>query len=84
MPALVINLAPSSASNAQQKSEREVSRKVAARAGKWFNLLILNEDMNDIMKIVESIENAGLLIGGASKTRKHKIKKARTMDLFLL
>ena len=80
LPALVINTASNSSSNAQQKFEREVSRKV----GKGFNLLISNEDMNDIMKIVESIENSGLLIGGASKTRKHKLKKARKMDFFLL
>ena len=48
LPALVINTASNSSSNAQQKFEREVSRKV----GKGFNLLISNEDMNDIMKIV--------------------------------
>ena len=31
--------------------------------------------MDDIIKIVESLENSGLLIDGASETVKHEIKK---------
>ena len=31
--------------------------------------------MDDIIKIVESLENSGLLIDGASETAKHEIKK---------
>ena len=38
-------------SNARNKSERKISGKGAARAGKGFTLFISNEDMNDIIKI---------------------------------
>ena len=31
--------------------------------------------MDDIIKIVESLENSGLLIDGASETVKHEVKK---------
>ena len=31
--------------------------------------------MNDITKIVESLEKSGLLIDGANETVKHEIKK---------
>ena len=42
---------------------------------KIFTLFISNEDMNDITKIVESLEKSGLLIDGANETVKHEIKK---------
>ena len=31
-------------------------------------LIIENEDMNDIMKIIEALENLGILLKGVSKT----------------
>ena len=43
LPGLVSNLA----SDVINKLEREISGKRAARAGKGFNLFILNEDMNN-------------------------------------
>ena len=39
-------------------------------AGKRFVLFISDEDMDDIIKIVESSEKSGLLIDGATKTVK--------------
>ena len=33
--------------------------------------------MDDIVKIIKSLEDSGLLIDGATETVKHKIKKAR-------
>ena len=38
-------------------------------------LTILNEEMNDITKIVKSLEGSGLLIKGISETIKNKEKK---------
>ena len=46
-------------------------------AGRRFTLFISNEDMDDIIKIIESLEKSGLLIDGASETVKHEIKKTR-------
>ena len=39
-------------SNAINRFEIEISGKEAVRAGKGFTLLNLNEDMNDIIKII--------------------------------
>ena len=39
--------------------------------------VILNEEMEDIMKIVTSLEEFGLLIKGISETIKNKIKKTK-------
>ena len=47
------------------KFERRISEQGAVRAGKRFTIFILNEDMDDIIKTVESLENSGLLIDGA-------------------
>ena len=45
------------------------------RAGKWFNLLISNEDMNDIIKIIKWLRDSSVLIDGVTETVKHKINK---------
>ena len=36
--------------------------------------IISNEEMNDIMKIVQSLEKSGLLIKGVSETIKNEAK----------
>ena len=63
------------ASNAINKLERKTSGKAAVRAGKEFNLFISNEDMNDIIKIIKSLEDSNVLIDGITETVKHEIKK---------
>ena len=45
------------------------------RAGKKFTLLISNEDMNNIFKIVKSLEQLGVLIYEVTETVKHEIRK---------
>ena len=40
-----------------------------------MTLRISNEDMNDIMKIIESLEESGLLIKDISKTIKNEAKE---------
>ena len=42
--------------------------------------VILNEEMKDIMKIVTSLEEFGLLIKRISETIKSKIKKNKKKD----
>ena len=41
----------------------------------FTTLIISNEEMNDIMKIVKSFEEAGLLIKGVSKTIKNEVEE---------
>ena len=63
MTGLVSNLA----SNTVYKCERKESEKGAVRARKGFTLFILNEDMNEIIKIIKSLENLGILIDGVTE-----------------
>ena len=43
--------------------------------GEGVKLVIENEDMNDIMKIIEALENSGILLKGVSKTIENKTKE---------
>ena len=40
-------------------------------------LIILNEEMDNIMKIIKSVEQSGLLIKGASETIKNEAKEKK-------
>ena len=73
LPGLVINLA----SNTINQFERKISGKGAVRAGKGLTLSISNEDMNDIIKIIKSLEDSNVLTDGITETVKYEIKKAR-------
>ena len=44
------------------------------RAGKRFSLFISNEDTNDIIKVIQTVEDANVLIDGITETGKHEIK----------
>ena len=48
-------------------------------------LTISNEEINEIMKLVQSLEKSGLLINGVSKTIKNKAKeqKGRFLNMLL-
>ena len=67
----LLGLASTLASNAINIFERKIGGKGALRTGKGFTLFILNEDMNDIIKIIKSLEYSGVLIDGVTKTVKH-------------
>ena len=40
-------------------------------------LIIANEDMNDIMKIIEALENLGILLKGVAKTIENETKEQK-------
>ena len=80
LPGLVSDLT----SNAINKFEREISGKGPVRTGKGFTLLILNEDMNDIIKILKSLEDLDALINGITGTVKSEIKKNKKTDFLEL
>ena len=71
LPGLVNNLT----SNAINKFERKINGKGVVRAEKGFDLFIWNEDVNDIIEIIRSLEDSGVLIDGFTETVKHEIKK---------
>ena len=65
------------------KFEKKLTGQKAVRAGTRFTLFISNKAMDDIIKIVESLEKSGLLIDGASKTVKYEIKIKKKESWFL-
>ena len=71
-------------SNAIKTFDRKISGRGALRAEKGFTLFISNEDMNDIIKVIESLEDSGVLIDGVTETVKHEIKnkKADLLELY--
>ena len=67
LPRLVSNLA----SNAKNKFKKQCLN----GAGKGFAFFISNEDMNDIIKIIKSLEDSNVLTDGITETVKDEIKK---------
>ena len=45
------------------------------QGGKGITLVISDEDMVNIIKVIKSLENSSILIDGISGTVKHEIKK---------
>ena len=66
LPGLVSNISRmyKYISNAINKFERKISGKGAVREGKGFTLLMSNEDMDGIIKIIKSLENSVVLTDG--------------------
>ena len=52
-----------------------MKEKWAVREWNGFTLFISNEDVNDIIKIVKSLKDLGVLIESVTETVKHEIKK---------
>ena len=52
--------------------------------GSGVKLIIEQEDMNDIMKIIEALENSGILLKGVSKTIVNETKEQRGGFLSML
>ena len=52
--------------------------------GSGVKLIIEQEDMNDIMKIIEALENSGILLKGVSKTIEKETKEQRGGFLSML
>ena len=51
---------------------------------KQTTLIILNEEMNHIIKILKSLDESGLLIKGISKTIKNEVKEQKEEFLSML
>ena len=52
--------------------------------GDGIKLIIEQEDMNDIIKIIEALENSGILLKGATKTIENETKEQRGGSLSML
>ena len=55
---VVSKLATKETSAILDKFKRKITGKRTVRAGKWFTLFVSSKDMDDIIKIIESLENS--------------------------
>ena len=69
--------AAASATNAATHKKMLGSGRPSNLASRTTNLLISNEEMNDIMKIVKSLEEPGLLIKGVREAIKNGAKEQK-------
>ena len=53
------------------------------RVGKAFTLIISNGDVSDIIKIIKSLEDSGIVIDGVTVTVKHEIRYIGYINKFL-
>ena len=52
--------------------------------GDGIKLMIDNEDMNDIMKIIKALKNSGILLSGVGKTIENEVKEQKGGFLSML
>ena len=56
-------------------TSNEINKFDRKRIEKEFTLLISNEDVNEIIKIIKSLEDSTVLIDGLTESVKNEIKK---------
>ena len=67
-------LAPLGLTAAMSAIDRSIQKKMH---GLGVKLIIEQEDMNDIMKIIKALENSGYLLKGVTKTIENETKEQR-------
>ena len=68
----VLALAPLGLTAAMSAIDGSIQKKIH---GSGIKLIIEEEDMKDIMKIIEALENSGILLKGVSKTIENETKE---------
>ena len=74
-------LAPLGLTTAMSATDGSMQKKIH---GSGVKLIIEQEDMNDIMKIIEALENSGILLKGVTKTIENETKEQRGGFLVML
>ena len=74
-------LAPLSLTAAMSAIYGSIQKKIH---GSGIKLIIEQEDMNDIIKIIEGLENSGILLKGVSKTIENETKEQKGRFLSML
>ena len=64
--------------------KEKISGRGAVRAAKGFTSFISNKDMNDVMKIIQLLEDSGVLIDGVTDTVKREIKTSNKAEFLEL
>ena len=81
MPLAKNVLAPLGLTAAMSAIDGSIQKKIH---GSGVKLIIEQEDMNDIMKIIEGLENLGILLKGVTKTIENETKEQRGGFLSML
>ena len=81
MPLAKNVLAPLGLTAAMSAIDGSIQKKIQ---GSGVKLIIEQEDMNDIIKIIEALENSGILLKGVSNTIENETKKQRGGFLSML
>ena len=87
MPLAKNVLVPLGLTAAMSAIDGSIQKKIhdsGATKGAGVKLIIEQEDMNDIMKMIEALENSGILLKGVSKTIKNETKEQRGGFLSML
>ena len=74
-------LAPLGLTAAMSTIDGSIQKKIH---GSGVKLIFEQEDMNDIMKIIEALENSGILLKGVAKTIENETKEQRGGFLSML
>ena len=80
-------LAPLGLTAAMSAIDGSIQKKIhgsGATKGVGVKLIIEQEDMNDIMKIIKALENSGILLKGVSKAIKNETKEQKGGFLSML
>ena len=80
-------LAPLGLAAAMSAIDGSIQKKIHGSGetkGAGVKLIIEQEDMNDVMKIIKALEKSGILLKGVSKTIKEETKEQRGRFLSML
>ena len=81
MPLAKNVIAPLGLTAAMSAIDGSIQKKIH---GSGVKLIIEQEDMNDIIKIIEALENSGILLKGVTKTIENETKEQRGGFLSML
>ena len=81
MPLAKNVLAPLGLTAAMSAIDESIKKKMlgseATKGAGTTTLIVSNDEMNNIIKIVKSLENSGVLLKGVSETIQHEAKEQR-------
>ena len=87
LPLTKNGLAPLGLTAAMSAIDESIQKKIhgsGATKGAGVKLMIEQEDMNDIIKIIEALDNSGILLKGVTKTIENETKEQRGGFLSML
>ena len=69
---------------AASATDAAINKKKVLGSGNDTTLLISNDDMQDLLKIVKSLEDSGILLDGITETVKNEVKQQKGGFLSML